>query len=212
MANENPVRNVLVLLTNPICENEFGRFIKVFSNLNDLDEYVCAHIKDANNFHLHISALYLEELMEKCLHKIKEVQHIYVYHATDDTLQSDKIRFSSGSENSEKLEFHLERDLQKQLENAETGGAVDPLRPVDRTTIGNIATLKIERLHAKRTNSTDCHSPEPKRFASTVQNDFFMNNIGLRFICPSCKVLFQEPYQLEYGHRLCKSCVNIENK
>jgi hypothetical protein len=208
--SENPVSNILVLLVNPISEYEFGRFIKVFRSLNDLNNYLCARIKDEDNFYLHIPGMYLEKLIETNTHKIKGVRRVHVYYATDDILQSGRMRFQSRTQDAEKLEFHLERDLKNQLENAETGGAVDSSRPIDRRTIDNIATLKLERLHAKRRNSSDCHSPEPKRFAPTVQDEFSMQNIDPRFICSACKIFFQEPYQLKCGHRLCKLCLNIQ--
>ncbi|CAF3978944.1 unnamed protein product [Rotaria sordida] len=148
------------------------------------------------------------ELLEKFVHQIEQVRRIYVYYATSDALQSDQIRISSGSEESEKLEFCLERDLEKQLQNAETGRAVDSSQSIDRSTIDNIATSTMERLSAKRTNNFDRHSPVPKRFAFTVQDNSFMKNINSRFFCPSCEVFLQEPYQLECGHRQCKSCTN----
>jgi hypothetical protein len=208
----NHVRNILVLLANAVPKNEYDSFIKYFVNINDLIEYVYAHIKDAENFHLHVPGADLEKLIEKYIHKIKEVRRIHVYYATDNNLQLDQIRFPSGSEDSEKLDFHLERDFDKQLENAEAGGAVDPSRPVDRTTIDNITTSQIERLHAKRRNSSDRRSPDIKRFAPAVEDSLSIQNNSPRFICPSCKLFFQEPYQLECGDWLCKLCLNNQNR
>ncbi|CAF4072759.1 unnamed protein product, partial [Rotaria sp. Silwood2] len=181
------------------------------SNVTALRTYVWDHIKDTNTFHLHVSVQYLNELLEKFVHQIEQVRRIYVYYDTREALQSDQNRIPSGSEESEKLEFCLERDLEKQLQNAEIGRAVDSSQSIDRSTIYNITTSTIGRLSAKRKNNFDYHSSMPKRVAFTVQDDSFMKNINSRFICPSCKLFFQEPYQLECGYRLCESCIHNQN-
>ncbi|CAF1067085.1 unnamed protein product [Rotaria sordida] len=146
--------------------------------------------------------------MEKAIHQIEQVRRIYVYYNINDHRQSGQSCLLSGLAESKKFEFCLERNLEKQLENAETGGAVDPSRPIDRPMIDNITDIQIERIGAKRGNNSDRYSPVPKRYASTVQHDFIEKNNNPRFICPICKTFFQKPYQLECGHWLCESCVN----
>ncbi|CAF1607600.1 unnamed protein product [Adineta steineri] len=38
-----------------------------------------------------------------------------------------------------------------------------------------------------------------------------MEEIDPRFICGSCKLVLCEPYQLTFGHHLCKSCIHTDN-
>jgi hypothetical protein len=202
--SENYVRNILVLSANIIPENHPGHSVKTFTQLTVLEKYVYDHIKDTDNFHLHVSTPYLEELVPKLVHEINQVRRIYVYYDTKDALQSGQNRVQSVEEKIKiKFIFCHQRDLEKHLEKAEFARAVSPSRYINRTTIHNIAQSNIERLSEKPTNTSDRHS--------TVQNDLLMKNINSRFICPSCQLFFEEPYQLECGHQQCKSCIGIRN-
>ncbi|CAF1200930.1 unnamed protein product [Rotaria sordida] len=45
-------------------------------------------------------------------------------------------------------------------------------------------------------------------------HDYSVKNIGeipSNYICPFCKLIFHKPYQLNCGHRICKSCINFTN-
>ncbi|CAF2622881.1 unnamed protein product [Rotaria sp. Silwood2] len=88
---------------------------------------------------------------------------------------------------------------------------VHPSQSIDRSTIDNITTLATERVSQKRTNQSDHHLAAPNEIAFNIQEDSWMENDILRFICPFCKFFFQEPYELECGHQQCKSCINHNN-
>jgi hypothetical protein len=50
---------------------------------------------------------------------------------------------------------------------------------------------------------------------STLQNGFIVKNINeidQSYICPSCKLVLREPYQLNCRHRQCQSCINTQDK
>ena len=209
-SNEDLVKKNLVLFEENVPKNNLSRSIKWFINLADLDKYIYDHIKYEDTFFLHISGLYLNKLIKKSIHTIPQVRRIYTYYDTNDVLQCAQNLFAAESEERKKLEFSLRRNLDKQLENAEAAGAVDPSRPRDDLTIHSIAETKFDRISAKRAFDSGRHSPLPKRFASTNQGHIIGINRNSNFICPSCNILFQEPYQLDCGHRLCKSCVDNE--
>ncbi|CAF4439349.1 unnamed protein product [Rotaria sp. Silwood2] len=209
--SEDRICQILVLSDKFIPENKFGHFTKLFFNVITLRKYVCDHIKDTDTFHFHVSDLYLKELLEKFVHQIEQVRRIYAYYDTSNALQSGQFRIQSGSEESQKLQFCLKRDLEKKLQNDETGIAVHPSQPIDRSTIDNITTLATERVSQKRTNQSDHHLAAPNEIAFNIQEDSWMENDILRFICPFCKFFFQEPYELECGHQQCKSCINHNN-
>jgi hypothetical protein len=211
--NEDRVRNTLVLSSRTVLEDKFGHFIESFTDVTALSKYICNQIKNTDTFHIHVSNVYLKELIKNSVHKIEQVRRIYVYYDTNEALQSDQSYCSSGSAECGKFELCLERNLDKQLENAETGGAVDSLRPIDRPTLDEITEMQTERISKKRTIDPDRHSSVPKRFASAFQDGYIgLTNNNSPFICSSCNVFFHEPYQLECEHRLCKFCVDIQNR
>jgi hypothetical protein len=208
-SNEDLVKKNLVLFEEDVPKNNLSRFIKWFTNLADLEKYIYDHIKYVDTFDLHISGLYLKELIKKSVHTIPQVRRINTYYDTNDALQCGQNHFAAESEERKKLEFCLSRNLDKQLENAEAAGAVDPSRPRDGWTVHNIAETKFDRISEKRVFDSGRHSPVPKRFASTNRDHIIGTNGSSDSICPSCNVLFQEPYQLDCEHRLCKSCIKL---
>ncbi|CAF1277062.1 unnamed protein product [Rotaria sp. Silwood1] len=136
--------------------------------------------------------------MEKAVHQIEQVRRIYVYYDVDDHRQSGQSCLLSGSKESEKFEFCLERNLEKQLENAETGGAVDPSQPIDRSMIENITDIQIERIGAKRANNSDRYSPVPKSICCSICSEFILKN----------KAWFDRGFENELYHLLttCLEC------
>ncbi len=122
----------------------------MFTNLSELNGYIYDHIKDVDNFNLHISDVYLEELIKSDIYNIKQVHCIYVYCDNEQARQSGVNRFHSESKEGQLFKFCLERALEGQLENAETVGALNPSSPINHSIIDNVATLKMKRLHDKR--------------------------------------------------------------
>jgi hypothetical protein len=209
---ENRVKTILVLSKNPIPKTEFSQSMQVFDNLNDLNGYVCTHTKDADSFDLHASDVYFEELLENGIQNIKQVRCICMYYENEQARQVGASRFPVGSKEAGLFKFCLGRILEGQLENAETAGAVNPSGPINRSALYNVTTSKTERLQEKRLNESHRYSPEPKRFAATVEDGPFIQSFRRRFFCPFCQLLFREPYQLECGHRLCKSCLDSQTR
>jgi hypothetical protein len=209
---ENHVKNILVLSKNPIPKTAFSQFMQMFANLSDLTEYVCTHIKDTENFDLHASGVYFEELIENDIQNIKQVHCIYMYYEDEQARQSGVNHFPVGSKEARLFKFCLGRVLEGQLENAETAGAINPSGPINRSAFHDVITSKMERVREKQLNDSDYSSPKPKQFAPTVEDEPFIQSFNRRFICPFCQIFFQESYILECGHRLCKSCLDSQNR
>ncbi|CAF0831963.1 unnamed protein product [Adineta steineri] len=168
-------------------------------------------IENNHTFDLHIPGEYLEKLLEDPPGKFEQIR-IHVYYEKNGDLEHNQNCFQLKHN---KIQFCLERDLEKQLQNTETSIATSSPRSIDRPAINGITTSIMERLFSKRSNPSHYDSLMPKKFHSTTQSDTWMKNmeeIDLRFSCAYCKLLLREPYQLTCGHRLCKSCVHIHNK
>ena len=121
-------------------------------------------------FQIHAYAQHLKELLKNNIHTIEQVRCIHIYYKRHGSGASDQDCFLSKSDNSEKFQFHVGTILDGQLENAETKEALNPFRPVDRTTIDNVITNKSERIQEKQKMTSASHSPEANRLTDVIQS------------------------------------------
>ncbi|CAF0746459.1 unnamed protein product [Adineta steineri] len=204
------VKKILLFWPKSIRNNDQHSPFISFDKCSELINYVCQNLGQTDTFDLHIPGENLKEILEDPISKSNQIR-ICAYYDNNDTLERDQNRFQFKHN---KLQFYLERDLEKQLQNTETSIAVSSSRSIDREAINNITMSAMERLQSKRSNSSHCDPLVPKKIHSTAQSDSRMKNmeeIDSRFICASCKLVLCEPYQLTCGHRLCKSCIHTHN-
>lgn len=198
-------RNILVLDDNSSDNNlKTTRAIYKCTTFEMLKNYIYNNLTHIDDFHLHISIQYLEELLTDGLEKHEQIRCINIYNYA---IQSGDNRALKNSEHFAKFKFFSGRIMESSLENAEINAVIHSTQEIDRPAIDTIATARIERLTEKRRNSADHYSPEAKRSSSNVQ--IVRNNC---FICPACVMFFQETYKLTCGHQICKLCLDSKDK
>ncbi|CAF0872382.1 unnamed protein product [Adineta steineri] len=213
MATENnrgDVKKFLLFWPKSIRSNDQHSPIISFVTDSDLIDYVYENFSRTDTFDLHIPGEYLERILEDPLGKSDQIR-IHAYYDNIRSLKYDQNRFQFKHN---KLQFYLERDLEKQLQNIKIRIALSSPRSIDRQAINDTTMSVMERLQSKRSNSFYSDSLVPKKIHLTAESDSGMKNmeeIDPRFICGSCKLVLCEPYQLTCGHRLCKSCAYTHN-
>ncbi|CAF1200895.1 unnamed protein product [Rotaria sordida] len=92
--------------------------------------------------------------------------------------------------------------------------AISSSGPVEREILNDAVSSMEQRINTKRSNTASWHSPKSKWLPTTTTHDYSVKNIEeipSHFICPYCKLVFREPYQLVCGHQACQSCINFTN-
>jgi len=203
---------VLVLGSKFITKNMKWSVIMLFIKLVELIEYVSKNIKSVDTFVLVVPGSIIKELRRDPIFTIEQVRHVHIYYANDDDLERDKNQIE---DEHGKLRFWHERNLETLLEKLEVDYAINTSSSNCRETVNDVASSWEQRISAKRLNDAGCHSPEPKRFASTSKQGFpvkHIKKIDSQYICAMCEFLFRNPYQLECGHRICQSCIKNETE
>ncbi|CAF1394451.1 unnamed protein product [Adineta steineri] len=152
----------------------------------DLIKYIYEKISQIDTFDLHIPGEYLKKLLEDPVGKSNQIR-IHAYYGNICSLEHDQNYFQFEHN---KVQFHLERDLEKQLQNTETRIAVSSPRLIDRQAINDITMSVMERLQSKRSNPSRCNSLMPQGLHSTVK---IHNN------CPICSEVEENNIQVDRG-------------
>ncbi|CAF0872418.1 unnamed protein product, partial [Adineta steineri] len=178
------VKKILLFWPKSIRNNDQHSPFVSFDKCSELINYICQNLGQTDTFDLHIPGENLKEILEDPVGKSSQIR-IYAYYDNNDTLERDQNRFQFKHN---KLQFYLERDLEKQLQNTEISMALSSSRSIDRQAINDTTMSVMERLQSKRSNSSHCDSLVPEKFQSTAQSDSEMKNmeeIDPRFICGS---------------------------
>jgi hypothetical protein len=203
------ITKVLLLWPMPIADRVAGLFTMVFVNLPQMIKYISEDITKTDTFHLIIPLDCLEDLMNDPVYKFPQVRRIDIYYDETDDLAETQRRVNL---NCGRLHFCSAHDLPRRLERIEFNNALVSSDPIDRNTIYAIISSIKDRITAKRSITL---VNRLKQFTPTFIHGFPVKNINKIdpcFICPSCKLLFQQPYQLECRHRKCKVCLNIQKR
>lgn len=201
--NHHP-RNILVLFTDNFDSNiKTNHAVQICTSYTNLKNYLYDNVKRIDDFHLHITEQYLQNLLEDRLEQIEQVRRIHIHNGT---FQSNENSNLKANKYFEKFNFCRQSLMDSLLENAETHAAIDTAQPIDRNAITNLAVTRSQRLIEKRRMSGEYNSSKSKRHADKVQR------IGKSFICPTCNLFFKETYQLACGDRICKSCLDSQDK
>lgn len=203
---------VLLLGSTAPRENVKFPVIRFFTFLSAMSSYVSANIKKKDTFVLFVPHDMIQELINDMIYGVAQVRVIYVYCDNGTDLKQAKECIQ---DEHKKLRFFHKRQLQIKLEKVMNDDAFSTSTSINRTAKNDVASSHEQRISAKRSNTPSHYSSESKRFATTSEHGFSAGNmeqIELRWICPSCKLVLRSPYQLNCGHRVCQSCLNINNK
>jgi hypothetical protein len=187
-------------------------FSMVFMDLSQLIQYVSRDITKTDAFDLVIPVNCFEELLNDPVYRFPQVKYIDVFCDSIGDLNRIKHRFQSKREN---VHFCTIYDLLKPLIKAELDKALVLSRPIDRSTINVILSLIEDHLHAKQSAIFTRLSPVLKQYDSPSLHGLPAKNINdfdPCFICPSCKLVYQQPYKLECGHHQCEVCAKIQKR
>ncbi|CAF4886867.1 unnamed protein product [Rotaria sp. Silwood1] len=212
VANDTNLTKVLVLWSKPMTQNIISSSAIFFVHLVPLINHLCKNITKVDKFILVVSSDALKILLNDQIYDFPQVELIYVYYDNDSDFERDKnayqIKYS-------KIQFIHERKVETQIvEGIMADHAISPSRPIEHETIHDVASSIEQRIIAKRSNTNSRHSPEPKRLSMITTHDYFVNNIKeipSIYMCPFCKLIFRDPYQLNCGHHACESCINLTN-
>jgi hypothetical protein len=203
---------VLLLRSKSVTENIKWSVTMLFVQIFEMIKYVSENITSTDTFVLIVPGGIIEELFSDSIYRFEQVRSIYVYYDNNNDLERDKIRLQHEHG---KLRFLHERNLKALIETFKVNNVTSSSRSNYQPTINNVASLWEQSLSVKRSNPAGRHSPEPKRFASPSKHGFpvkSIEQIHSHYICSSCKFLFRDPHQLECGHRICQTCIKIENR
>ncbi|CAF4327616.1 unnamed protein product [Rotaria sp. Silwood2] len=112
-----------------------------------------------------------------------------------------------------KVEFYTIYDLLRHFEKAELDKTLVSSNSIDRSTIDAILSIIQHRLHLKKLGMFNHLSSFLKQCTPTPLYGLPAKNIkdfAPCFICPSCKLIYEQLYRLECEHQQCKVCVNIQ--
>ncbi|CAF4143157.1 unnamed protein product [Adineta steineri] len=210
--SETQVKKIVVLCPMPVSDSVSNLFAKIFVNLTTVIRYVSENIGETDSFHLIIPLDCLEDLLNDPIYKFPQVQLIEIYYDdNDDALQIQRFL----NPKCEKLQFCSVHNLPRRLQSIELNNALVSLNSVDRNMINAIISSIEDRISAKRSVSLIRDAQILKPFACPIIYGFPVKNkneIDSSFICPSCQLVFQQPYQLQCKHHLCSICINIQKK
>ena len=181
-------------------------FTILFMQLSALIKYVSENIKTTDTFLLIVPADVLMELLNDPIYHFPQIQRIYVIRNNNDDLKQNQSQLQKKYK---KLRFWKEEKLDKLMQKIILDNAINSSISIDRPTIDNVVSSWEQNISAKTPNITSHSSSESQRFTSTSEKGFSVRNIeqiDLRYICPICKLLLCDPYQLGCGHRVCQPC------
>jgi hypothetical protein len=211
--NSKPhIRKLLLVWPTHVSDKVRAVFNSVFMDASELTRYITTEITKTDIFYLIIPLDCLEHLLNDPVYEFPQVLQIDVIYVGSSDRKTIEHRYKSKYE---KLRFHSMRAILTQLENGECDKALGSSNSINRSTIHGISSSIEDRLAAKRSTAFIHLSRIMKQNASTSSHSFSVKNINdfdTCYICPSCQLVFQQPYQLKCGHRQCEICINIRKK
>ncbi|CAF4320287.1 unnamed protein product [Rotaria sp. Silwood2] len=148
--------------------------------------------------------------MDDPIYKFPQVLQIDVIYDGVNELKRIRRRFQSKCK---KVEFYTIYDLLRHFEKAELDKTLVSSNSIDRSTIDAILSIIQHRLHLKKLGMFNHLSSFLKQCTPTPLYGLPAKNIkdfAPCFICPSCKLIYEQLYRLECEHQQCKVCVNIQ--
>jgi len=183
-----------------------------FTRLSAMVNYVTENIKTTDTFMLFVSDGVIKDLVNDPIYSFPQVKGIYVY---CDNYTDVKSGNNVSEDVLKKLRFFHKRHLQTKIQNIIFDDTSSSSTSINRTKTNDVVSSHEQRISAKRSKPSSYYPSEPKRLAITSKHRFLVNNIEQIkscYMCPSCQLVLREPYQLNCGHRICQSCIKIENK
>ncbi|CAF2761438.1 unnamed protein product [Rotaria sp. Silwood2] len=179
--------------------DQFNPSQRVYGNVTMID-YVYKNISQVDKFLLIAPGDILKILLDYPIYLFPQVIYVYAYYDNANNLERDKNFYQKEYP---KIKFVHERNAETQIfEKLMVNHAISSLRLIERETLNSVVSSMEQRISTKRSNAASCHSKKPK-----------MLSVATDCICPYCKLIFWEPYQLNCGHRCCESCINFtDNK
>jgi hypothetical protein len=174
--------------------------------------YVCQVLPKTDTFNLIVPLNCLGDLLKDRVYEFPQIVHIDIICDSIRDLQQIETWFQYGFE---KLKFWVIDDLLKLWEEAKLNRTLILTDSIDTNITNAIGSLKKAYISAKHPDIYLRRSHIQKQFASTSLHGFPVEN-STNFpsccICPSCKLVYGQPHQLECGHRLCHICVKTRIK
>jgi len=203
---------VLLLWPKSITENIRFPFTLMFINLIGLIQHVSKKITTSEKFILVVPGDHLEDFLNNSIYAFPQIRFVYVYYNHSDELKQHKDRFE---QQYQKLRFYHEDELPIQLDKTKIDNIIDGSNPIDTLSIKSFAATIAQRVSTKLSRTSPRRSPAASRLASTPINGSSGENIEQiqsKYMCPSCQIIFREPFQLVCGHRICRSCIDVEHR
>jgi len=207
----NPNKLLLVRPT-PIPDNVRAAFTMVFINIFGLINYVYEVLPKTDTFHLIIPLDCFEVLLNDAIYNFRQMVRIDIICDSTRDLKRMKHRFGSGCE---KLQFYTLNSLLKSLWKPDIDRALVSSDSIDENAISNIISFIEDRISAKRSNIFIRRCQILKQFSSKSLYGLpakIINALDPDIRCPSCELVYQQPWKLECGHRQCEVCVNIQKR
>ena len=184
-------------------------FIKYLELIKYLTEKIS--ITDAT-FNVIIPGNKLEKLLNDPVYYFHQVRHVGVFYNDMKELEEHQRLFQ---DKYIKLNFYLEEKLPVLSTIEKTNNALDTVKEIDEKAIKNIASSIKQQVSVKQRKPESNHSTTPKELMSWPRGGYPVKDIeqiDSRLKCADCKLIFRKPYQLCCGHRICQSCVKMENR
>lgn len=188
MAENNDTKHIVSLVLGPEWLTGIkNSTIKVFGSLEALLNSL-PQLKNNNSLlRLFLPGEYLKQLIDNNIHKLEYIDSINGYYNSAMRYDSD-IRIYRDT--SDKIHFLMTNDLITRILAVYENAAKRQVQPTEQT------------------------APQPtpvrRRKKKKSKGVVISNSISPDMNCPKCSTLFQEPYQLNCGHRQCKSCIDKE--
>jgi hypothetical protein len=187
-------------------------FTMIFTDIFDLIKYIYKVLAKTDTFHLIVPFDCLQVLLNDAMCKFPQVVLIDVVYENASELGQMTFCYEAGLE---KLKLCLIKNLSKIWDQVILVERLVISEEMDRSIKKAINSMIAARIASKALALQACHSRIRKRCSFTSLHGFPVQNSLASisdYTCPSCQLLYVQPYQLECGHQLCQACVHTKQK
>ena len=186
MAENNNIKTPKALIVGPEWLTEIKNpMIIVVSTYDALLKSINQSLVDNDLLRIFIPGQFLKPLINSGVHDLAHVDSIYIYFDSLSDYQSN-VRMNQGI--NDKLHFLMTTDLLTEI-----SAAISPY-----------FTSGTDASRASMSKSTPSRRKKTKKSKGIV----VANAVSIDINCHKCSLKFDEPFQLDCGHRQCKSCID----
>ena len=197
---------VLVVTNEPTLGSGIMSFCLIFTQLLDLLKHISNNVNRAITFQLIIPVELVGELLRVLTPYLPSISNIYVYY--DHEASMERVRHAHRAL-SGVLKFVRLDHLARCVNALQMSAHLSERQSINRALIRALVLSTTERICRKRSRRSTADESAPKRSRISPSHTRRLTSNEAELTCGSCGSVYCELYQLECGHRHCRSCLSI---